>query len=128
MPKQNEYLSRRFREIMDAVYERGQVTASDLEKTLSGSPSNSTIRTQLRTLEARGHLKHTEEDGRFVYRPTHPKPNAARAAMSRFLQTFVGGSVELALATLLSTKERELSEEDYDRLQRLIDEARKERK
>ncbi len=112
---------------MDLVYERGQVTAADLEISLSGNPSNSTIRTQLRTLETRGHLTHTEEDGRFIYRPAHPKPNAAKAAMQRFLQTFVNNSAEQALATLLSTKGEDLNEDDFDRLQKLIDEARKEK-
>jgi predicted transcriptional regulator len=125
MARPEDYLSRRFREIMDLVYERGQVTAADLEISLSGNPSNSTIRTQLRTLEDRGHLTHTEEEGRFVYRPAHAKPNAARAAMKRFLQTFVDGSAEQALATLLSAKEAELSEADFERLQVLIDEARR---
>ncbi len=125
MTKPDEYMSRRYREIMDIVYQRGQVTATDLEKSLSGNPANSTIRTQLRTLEQRGYLIHEEEDGRFIYRAAHSKPSAARVAMQRFLQTFVNGSAEGALATLLSAKEAELTDEDFDRLQHLIEMARK---
>ena len=122
-----EYLSRRFQEIMDIAYRQGTVTAADLERQLAGNPANSTVRTQLRVLEERGHLVRSEQDGHYVYRPARPKQNAAVVAMQRFLQTFVDGSVERALGTLLTAKEADLSEEDLERLQSLIEAARKEK-
>jgi len=120
----NEYLSKRFQQIMDIAYERGRVTAVDVENELPGSPSNSTVRTQLRTLEERGLLRHSEESGKFVYVPTRPKPNAAKSAMQKFLRTFVDGSAEKALATLLSAKETELTDDELDRLRKMIDDAK----
>jgi predicted transcriptional regulator len=118
------YLSKRCQQIMELVYERGSVTATDLEAALPGQPSNSTVRTQLRILEDRGHLKHDEVDGRFVYSPTRPREAEATSAMQRFLKTFFDGSVEGAFATLLSAKERSLTQEELDRLSRMIEEAR----
>ncbi len=122
-----EYLSKRFQEIMDLAYQKGEVTAADLEVGLVGNPSNSTVRTQLRQLEERGHLIRFDTDGRYAYRPARPRGNAAVAAMQRFLQTFVDGSVEKALGTLLTAKEADLSDADLDRLQQVIEAAKQER-
>ena len=123
----HEYLSKRFQEIMEIAYRQGSVTAPDLERLLAGNPSNSTVRTQLRVLEARGHLVRFDQDGHYAYSPARPKHNAAVAAMQRFLQTFVDGSVEQALGTLLTAKEADLSDEDFDRLQSMIEAAKKEK-
>jgi len=122
-----EYLSKRFQEIMEIAYRQGAVNASELENLLTGKPSNSTVRTQLRVLEERGHLVRFEKDGHYAYRPARPKHNAAVAAMQRFLQTFVDGSIEMALGTLLTAKEADLTDEDLARLQNLIEVAKKEK-
>lgn len=123
----HNYLSARFQQIMDLAYKHGSVTAPDLERELSGSPSNSTVRTQLRVLEERGLLVRFDQDGRYAYRPAKPKPNAAKQAMQRFLQTFVDGNVDRALSTLLSAKETELTSDDIDRLQAILDQAKQQR-
>jgi predicted transcriptional regulator len=117
-------LSRRMGEILDLAYQLGSITAADLERLLKPPPANSTVRTQLRTLEERGHLRHFEENGRFVYVPAKARPSAAVAAMRRFLTTFVGGSASEALTTLLSAKETDLSDAEWDRLEELIRKAR----
>jgi predicted transcriptional regulator len=122
-----DYLSKRFQEIMDIAYRQGSVTAAELEAQLAGEPANSTVRTQLRVLEERGQLVRFEREGRYAYRPARPKKNAALTAMQRFLQTFVDGSAEAALGTLLTAKEADLSEDDLDRLQQLIEVAKKEK-
>ncbi len=122
-----EYLSKRFQEIMDIAYREGQVTAPMLEEQLEGKPSNSTVRTQLRTLEERGYLTRGEESNPYVYRPAKAKQKAALSAMQKFLKTFVDGSVEKAFGTLLTAKEADLSEEDLGRLQELIDRERNRR-
>ncbi len=122
-----EYLSKRFQEIMDLAYRKGEITAADLESGLVGNPANSTVRTQLRQLEERGLLVRVESEGPAAYRPAKPRQNAALAAMRRFLQTFADGSAEKALGTLLTAKEAELSDADLDRLQGIIEAARQER-
>lgn len=108
---------------MDIVYAKGRATATDIELELPGTPTNSTVRSQLRELESRGLLSHSVEKGKFYYEPTKPKPSAAVAAMRRFMQTFVDGSIEQAFVTMLSAKETDLTETDLARLRQIIDEA-----
>ena len=60
-------LSRRERQIMDILYRRGRATAGDVMEELPGDPSYSTVRTQLRVLEAKGHVRHEEEGLRYIY-------------------------------------------------------------
>lgn len=124
---EHEYLSKRFQQIMEIAYRQGQVTAADLERELPGSPNNSTVRTQLRVLEERGQLVRFEENGRYAYRPANEKPSAAKAMMQRFLSTFVDGSVEQALSTLISAKGAQLTDEEIERLQQMLEEAKKHR-
>jgi predicted transcriptional regulator len=119
-----QYLNPREQQIMEVAYQRERITAAELEALLPGSPSNSTVRTLLRILEKKGHLRHIEEEGRFVYLPTSPRPAAARSALDHVLKTFFHGSVEQAFATLLSSKDIRLTEEELDRLAVLIDKAK----
>lgn len=128
MAKQSEeYLSKRFQEIMEIAYRKGEVTAADLEAQLAGNPSNSTVRTQLRKLEERGQLERFDGENGYVYRPARPKQNAAVAAMQRFLRTFVDGSAEKALGTLLTAKEADISDAELDRLEKMIQAAKEEK-
>ena len=125
MPKKpQEYLNPREQQIMEIAYQKERTTASELEGLLPGSPSNSTVRTLLRILEKKGQLKHVEEEGRFVYSPARPRPAAARTALDNVLRTFFHGSVEQAFATLLSSKEAQLTEGELDRLAAMVTKAR----
>ncbi len=119
-----QYLNPREQQIMEVVYQKEPVSAADVQAALPGAPSNSTVRTLLRVLETKGVLAHSEQDGRFLYRPTRPRVSAARSALNRVLGTFFGGSLEEAFATLLSDRERRLSAEELDRLAQLIAQAR----
>src|SRR5438270_13353671 len=118
-------LSRRERQIMDILYERGPATAAEVGAALPGSPSNSAVRTFLRILEEKGHVRHVKEGARYVYRPVQPRHRAARSVLRQVLRTVFGGSVEKAVATLLSTPDARLSQEELDRLAELIARARK---
>lgn len=119
-----DYLNPREQQIMEAVFQRGRVTAADLEDALPGRPSNSTVRTLLRILEGRGRLTHIVEEGRFVYLPARPRDSAARSALDSLLHTFFEDSVEQAFAALLSARESRLTPDDLDRLTELIRRAR----
>lgn len=110
---------------MDLAYARSSLTATDLETALGGL-SNSAVRTHLRTLETKGHLEHTEEDGRFVYRPTKPKEAIARGELHRLLSSFFGGSVTAVVSTLLDEERDRLTAEELAELQKMIDRAAEE--
>src|SRR5947208_13762125 len=93
-------LSRRERQIMDILYRRGRVTAADLVRELPGDPHSSTVRTQLRVLEQKGHLRHEEEGLRYVYLPAVPRHAARRSALRHLVETFFGGATERCGAAL----------------------------
>src|SRR5258708_3978228 len=118
-------LSRREREIMDILYRRGRATANEVMDDLSGDPSYSTVRTQLRVLEAKGHVRHEEQGLRYVYMPTVPRRAVRQSALKHLVETFFDGSMENMLSNLLGSEGSKLSDEELDRLAQLIEKAKK---
>ena len=119
-------LSRRERQIMDILYRRGRATAADVMEDLPGDPHSSTVRTQLRVLEEKGHVRHVEEGLRFVYEPAVPRHEARKSALRHLVDTFFEGSTEKAVTALLGRESSRLSAEELDRIAVLIAKARKE--
>lgn len=124
--KSGEYLTRREQQIMEVIYREGSADVAAVMAGLADAPSNPAVRTHLRILEAKGHVAHAEEGGKFVYSPTRSRAAAARVALMGVLRTFFNDSAEAAMATLLSVKSGELGEEELTRLERMIEEAREE--
>lgn len=124
MQKSDRHLSRRERQIMDVVYQRGRVTAAEVLDALPDPPSYSAVRALLRVLEEKGHLRHRRDGARYVFLPTVPRETARRSALARVVRTFFGGSTQAAVAALID--QSSLSDADLDRLRDLIDRARQE--
>ena len=118
-------LTRRERQIIDILYRRGRATASEIRDELPGHPSDSTVRTQLRVLEDKGHVRHEEEGLRFVYVPAVPRHAARRSALRHLVDTFFDGSAEKVVAALLGADGARLSEEELARITDLVARARK---
>jgi predicted transcriptional regulator len=121
-------LSRRERQIMDAIYRVGQATAADVMQSISDPPGYSAVRALLRVLEEKGHLTHEEQGPRYVYRPTVARDKARRSALERLIDTFFDGSTEQVFAALLDLSAPRLSEDELERISRRIEDARKEGK
>src|SRR6476620_6306541 len=119
-------LSRRERQIMDILYRRGRATAADVMGDLPGEPSYSTVRTQLRVLEEKGHVTHEEDGVRFVYVPAVPRRAARKSALRHLVDTFFDGSAEQVVAAVLGGESSRLSEEELNRIAELVAKARKE--
>jgi predicted transcriptional regulator len=119
-------LTRRERQIMDVLYRRTRATAADVMAELPGEPNYSTVRTQLRVLEDKGHVRHEEEGGRYVYAPAVPRHAARKSALKHLVETFFDGSAEQVVAAVLGGEASRLSDEELDRVSALIDKARKE--
>jgi predicted transcriptional regulator len=117
-------LSRRERQIMEILYQRGRASASEVLEALPDPPSYSAVRALLRVLETKGHARHVREGARYVYLPTQPRSRAAQSALTQVVRTFFGGSVEQAVATLLSDEDLHLSDEELARLAALIEQAK----
>ena len=127
MPKSlHSALSRRERQIMDILYRRGRATASEVMDELSGEPSYSTVRTQLRVLEEKGHVRHEEQGLRYVYIPAVARRAARKSALKHMVDTFFDGSAEKTVAALLGGEGARVSEDALERIAELVAKARKE--
>jgi BlaI family transcriptional regulator, penicillinase repressor len=122
-PKAKPRLSRREREVIDIVYARGHATAAEVRDAMHDAPTDAAVRTTLRILVAKGHLRIEQDGPRYDYWPTVSPETARRSELQHVLRTFFGGSTESALATLLDIRSGELDEAERRRLKRLIDKA-----
>ena len=111
---------------MDILYRRGRATANEVMDALPGKPTSSTVRTQLRVLEEKGHIRHEEEGLRYVYSPAVPRHAARRSALRHLVNTFFDGSAESVVAAVLGGEASRLSPEQLDRIAERIEQARKE--
>jgi BlaI family penicillinase repressor len=119
-------LTRRERQIMDVLFRRGRATASQVMQELPGGPSYSTVRTQLRVLEDKGHVRHEEEGPRYVYMPAVPRHAARKSALRHLVKTFFDGSTEKVVAALLGGEGTRLTDEELKRVADLVAKAQKE--
>ncbi len=117
-------LTKRERQIMDRLYRLGRATASEILEGLPGAPSYSTVRTQLRVLEAKGHVRHETQGLRFLYMPTVPRHAARRSALKHLVETFFDGSNAKVVAALLGGEASKVTDEDLDRILELVRSAR----
>jgi predicted transcriptional regulator len=119
-------LSRRERQIMDAILRLGDATAADIRKNIPDPPSYSAVRRMLTILEEKGYLTHRWEGPRYVYSAAIDVEKARREALERLTDTFFDGSPVKAVATLIDRSAAELTSEELDALAALIERARKE--
>ena len=121
-------LSRRERQILDILYARGRATAAEILESLPDPPSYSATRALLRVLEQKGHVRHEEEGPRYVFLPRVSRQRASVTALRHVLNTFFDGSAVAAATALVDGSASKLSTEELDRLEALIEKARKEGK
>ena len=119
-------LTRRERQIMDILYKRGRATATEVMEDLPGNPHYSTVRTQLRVLEEKGHVTHEEQGVRYIYVPAVARRAARKSALRHLVDTFFDGSAEQVVAAVLGGEGAKLSDEELDRIAELVDKAKKE--
>jgi predicted transcriptional regulator len=119
-------LSRRERQIMDVVFRHGRATASEIHARIPDPPSSAAVRTLLRILEAKGHLRHDKEGVRHVYYPTTPPGVAQSSALRHLIGTFFGGSRAAVVAALLDESDQPLSPAERKELEATIKRLRRE--
>ena len=125
MARSKPKLSKREQEVLDIVYARGHASAAEVRDAMDDPPTDAAVRTTLRILVAKGHLRIVEDGPRYDYWPTVPADTARRSELQHVLRTFFGGSTESALATLLDLQPGALTDDTRRRLKRLIDKAAK---
>ena len=121
-------LSRRERQVMEIIYQRGKVSAAEVMEAMADRPSYSAVRASLRVLEAKGHLRHEAEDLKYVYMPTVTPEKARKSAVKHLLNTLFSESPGELMSALLDVSARQLTEAELDRMAALIEKAREEGK
>ena len=125
MPKPSYLkLSRRERQIMDVLYQKGQATAAEIQSTIADPPSYSAVRAKLSIMEDKGYVDHIYDGPRFIYRPIVQRKNAEKTALSHMMDTFYDNSVEKAVTALFEHNETAMSDEQLERLAAMIEKAR----
>ncbi len=111
---------------MDIVFRHQKVTIREVQEQLPDPPSYSAVRALVRVLEDKGHLRHVEDGPRYVYMPTQDRKHVRKSALVHVVDTFFAGSATQAVAALLDLEGRELSANELDELEAMIEQARKE--
>ena len=124
--KSDAHLSRRERQIMDVLHARGTASAAEVQAALPAPPSYSAVRALLRILEDKGHVKHRTEGSKYVYLARASRQAATRSALKRVVSTFFAGSVSQAVAALLEDADTQLSESELQKIEKLIQQAKRE--
>jgi BlaI family transcriptional regulator, penicillinase repressor len=118
------HLSRRERQVMDALFAMVQGTVNEILDRIPDPPSYSAVRATMRVLVEKGQVEHLQDGPRYVYRPLVARESARTAALGHLVRTFFGGSVEAAAAALLGMSSRQLGEDDLRRLAAQVESAR----
>ena len=122
-----EKLSRRERDIMDALFALGnRASAEDIRARMTHPPGYSAVRAMLVRLEAKGYLRHTEDGLRYIYSATTSPATARKAALQQYLRVFFGGSLGQMMTALLT--QENWTDQELDAIQSEIERVRKERK
>lgn len=112
-------LTRRELDIMAVIWKLGSATVAEVKEGLSDDLAYPTVLTMLRTLENKGHLRHTVEGKAFRYFPKLKSSVAGTSALSRVLEKVYLGSRELLVATLLEDEDIDTAE--LTRLKKLVE-------
>ncbi len=121
-------LSRRERQIMEILYQRGKASAADVLNAMTDAPTYSTVRALLRVLEGKGHVEHQSEGLKYVYVPVINRDKAKRSAVKHLIDTFFRESPEQVVAALLDVSAKRLTRPELDRMAAMIEKAKKEGK
>jgi BlaI family penicillinase repressor len=119
-------LSKRERQIMETIYRRRQATVAEVLSEIPDPPSYSAVRATLNILERKGLLTHRKNGLKYVYSPSIPHSKARQTVVRQLLQTYFNGSVEDAVAALIQSGRKRLSQEDFDKLIGMIEKTRRE--
>jgi len=128
MKRDLDTLARRERQILEIVYSLGRATAMEVHEKLPDPPGYSTVRKVLSILEEKGHIRHIEQNRKYVYLPTQPKTKAQASALKHLMDSLFENSAESVVSTLMDISAEKMSEKDLARIAELIDSYRRERR
>lgn len=118
-------LSRRERQIMDALLEAGELSAQEVRAAIADAPSYSAVRALLAKLVEKEVISYREDGPRYIYFPLVARSEARASAMQKLLKTFFDGSAVAAVNALLGMNKQRLSESEIAELQNAIQRAKR---
>jgi len=121
-------LSRRERQIMDALFQLGRASAADVLRAIPEPPSYSAVRTTLGILEEKQVVRHEDLGGKYIYMATISRDAACKSAVRNLLDTFFEGSAADAALALLGSTKRRFTVEEIARLSQIVEEAKRKSK
>jgi predicted transcriptional regulator len=124
--KNPQDLGRRERQILECIYWLGEASVGDVLKHLPDPPAYDSVRTMIRQLERKGLLRHRREGTKYIYRPTQSHESASRSALAHLMKTFFQSSAAETVAAIFDVSANDLTDEEIERLEQLIDQAKKE--
>jgi BlaI family transcriptional regulator, penicillinase repressor len=113
-------LSKRERQIVEALYAMGEGGAREITDALREPEAFDTVRVTLGVLEKKGLVRHRTEGRRHIYSPAQPKEQASRTAWRRLTKTFFGGNAGKALITFLDESRDRLDDRELDALEQWV--------
>jgi predicted transcriptional regulator len=115
-------------EIMEIVWERGEVSASEVRRVLSRTRAvaRNTVRTLLERMEEKRWLTHRAEGRTFVYSAAFPRQATIGQKVQDVIETVCGGSAEALVTALLDY--RGLSIGELERIRAMLAQARASKK
>src|SRR5690349_7452322 len=119
-----DQLGGRERQIMEIVYRRGSATAAEVLGDLPDPPTYTAVRGMLRFLESKGHLRHEQDGPRYISHPTLDPDRVSKSAVRHLVRTFFDNSASSAVAAMVGMYEDRWTDEDLEKLERLIEKAR----
>jgi predicted transcriptional regulator len=120
-PPLEHELSRRERQLMDAVHALGAATAQDVVRHIAEPEAYHSVRVTLGILERKGYLRHRQVDYRNVYQPVRSRSSAQKSAMQHLARTFFGGSTSKAILAFLDQSGHRLTQAELDEIASRID-------
>jgi BlaI family penicillinase repressor len=121
-------LSRRERQIMEIVYSHGSVSAQQVLEKIPSPPSYSAVRAALSLLEKKGLLRHARRGLKYFFEATVPANSARVPALRRMIEVFFNNSAESVVATMLNNEALKITDEELDRLEKMIRSAKQNRR
>jgi predicted transcriptional regulator len=119
-------LSRREREVLEALYELGRASAAQIRDAMANPPTYTAVRTHLGFMEAKGLVRHESDGTRYIYQPVVARDEMGVNTLRRLLQVFFDGSMERMVSAFVARKDAGVSRVQLDELARVIERAREE--
>jgi predicted transcriptional regulator len=119
-------LGRRERQILDVIYRLGEASVAEVLEHIPDPPAYDSVRTMIRVLESKGFLRHRRQGTKYIYRPTQSHESASRSAVAHMMKTFFRDSASETMAAIFDVSGDNLDDEEFERLEKLIEKAKKE--